>query len=66
MSVALRHLAVLPTPSRTRLPTSCTHPTAGPQGLESQGFYSNCVVPIIENTARECELTDRLREAMAR
>lgn len=32
--------------------------------MVGHGFYSNCVVPIIENTARECELTDRLREAM--
>ena len=29
-----------------------------------QGFYSVHSVPIIENTARECELTDRLREAV--
>ena len=38
---------------------------AGTQGIEGHGFYSNLVVPIIENTARECELTDRLRQAMA-
>lgn len=30
-----------------------------------QGFYSVHCIPIIENTARECELTDRLREAIA-
>ena len=36
------------------------------KGIAGQGFYSNMVVPIIENTARECELTDRLREAIAK
>lgn len=35
------------------------------QGIAGHGFYDSCVVPIIENTARECELTGRLREAMA-
>lgn len=35
------------------------------QGIEGHGFYGNCIVPIIENTARECELTDRLRQAIA-
>ncbi len=35
------------------------------QGIEGGGFYGNLVVPIIENTARECELTDRLRAAIA-
>lgn len=34
------------------------------KGISGHGFYSNCVIPIIENTARECELTDRLREAI--
>eukprot|EP00775_Hariotina_reticulata_P005707 gene5707-5947_t len=34
------------------------------KGIEGHGFYGNCVVPIIENTARECELTDRLRQAI--
>lgn len=34
------------------------------KGIEGHGFYGNCIVPIIENTARECELTDRLRQAM--
>jgi hypothetical protein len=34
------------------------------QGIAGQGFYSDMVVPIIENTARECELTGRLREAI--
>lgn len=32
------------------------------KGITGHGFYSDCVVPIIENTARECELTDRLRQ----
>lgn len=36
------------------------------QGIAGHGFYDNCTVPIIENTARECELTGRLREAIAR
>lgn len=31
-----------------------------------QGFYSVHTVPIIENTARECELTDRLRDVIQR
>jgi len=34
------------------------------KGIEGHGFYDKCIVPIIENTARECELTDRLREAI--
>ncbi|WIA33460.1 hypothetical protein OEZ86_006590 [Tetradesmus obliquus] len=34
------------------------------KGIEGHGFYGNCVVPIIENTARECELTDRMRQAI--
>ena len=34
------------------------------QGIEGHGFYGSLVVPIIENTARECELTDRLRQAI--
>jgi len=36
------------------------------KGISGQGFYSNMVVPIIENTARECELTDRLREVIVK
>ncbi|KAG2493717.1 hypothetical protein HYH03_008230 [Edaphochlamys debaryana] len=35
------------------------------KGIEGHGFYGHCVVPVIENTARECELTDRLRQAIA-
>lgn len=34
------------------------------KGIENHGFYGNCIVPIIENTARECELTDRMRQAI--
>uniref|UniRef100_A0A7S1T1M1 Probable methylthioribulose-1-phosphate dehydratase n=1 Tax=Tetraselmis chuii TaxID=63592 RepID=A0A7S1T1M1_9CHLO len=34
------------------------------KGIEDTGFYDECVVPIIENTARECELTDRLQAAI--
>lgn len=30
------------------------------QGIVGHGYYGNCVVPIIENTARECELTGAL------
>jgi methylthioribulose 1-phosphate dehydratase/enolase-phosphatase E1 len=36
------------------------------KGIEGHGFYGECVVPIIENTARECELTGRMRDAIAR
>lgn len=35
------------------------------KGIEGHGFYGKCVIPVIENTARECELTDRLRQAIA-
>jgi len=34
------------------------------KGIEGHGFYDDCVVPIIENTARECQLTERLQEAI--
>lgn len=34
------------------------------QGIAGHGYYDNCVVPIIENTARESELTERLSEAI--
>lgn len=34
------------------------------KGIAGQGFYSVHAIPIIENTARECELTDRLRAAI--
>ncbi|KAK9825411.1 hypothetical protein WJX81_002858 [Elliptochloris bilobata] len=36
------------------------------KGIAGHGYFDNCVVPIIENTARECELTGRLREAIQR
>ena len=52
-----RALCLCPTPPLARTP--CVT-----QGIAGQGFYSVHAVPIIENTARECELTDRLREAM--
>eukprot|EP00803_Ostreobium_quekettii_P008224 evm.model.scf_2092.1 EVM.evm.TU.scf_2092.1 scf_2092:137-4104(+) len=34
------------------------------KGIAGHGYYDNCVVPIVENTARECELTGRLSEAI--
>lgn len=34
------------------------------KGISGHGFYDVLKVPIIENTARECELTDRLRAAI--
>ena len=34
------------------------------KGIAGHGFYDNLTIPIIENTARECELTDRLRAAI--
>jgi methylthioribulose 1-phosphate dehydratase/enolase-phosphatase E1 len=34
------------------------------KGIAGHGFYDTLKVPIIENTARECELTERLRNAM--
>ena len=42
-----------------------SNPAHARQGIAGHGFYDSCVVPVIENTARECELTGRLREAMA-
>jgi hypothetical protein len=60
---ALHHQAGIPAASSATadsLPGTC----APLQGIEGHGFYGNCVVPIIENTARECELTDRLRQAI--
>ena len=35
------------------------------KGIDGHGFHSTVEVPIVENTARECELTGRLREAIA-
>lgn len=34
------------------------------QGIEGFGFYDECVVPIIQNTARESHLTERLQAAI--
>ena len=34
------------------------------QGIAGHGYFDECVVPVIENTARECELTASLRKAM--
>jgi len=34
------------------------------KGISGHGFYDTLTIPIIENTARECELTDRLRQAI--
>lgn len=41
----------------------CTH-LEMMKGINGHGFYDKLIVPIIENTARECELTDRMRAAM--
>lgn len=35
------------------------------KGVDGHGFRDVVEVPIVENTARECELTDRLRAAIA-
>ena len=42
---------------------SCTH-LEMTKGIAGHGFYDNMVVPVIENTARECELTERMSAAM--
>lgn len=42
---------------------SCTH-LEMMKGIVGHGFYDSMEVPIIENTARECELTERMRLAM--
>lgn len=34
------------------------------KGIAGHRFYDNLTIPIIDNTARECELTDRLRAAI--
>ena len=36
------------------------------QGIAGHGYYDECVVPIIENTAKEAELTSSLRDAIAK
>lgn len=43
----------------------CTH-LEMMKGICGHGFYDTLTVPIIENTARECELTDRMRDAMVK
>lgn len=48
---------------RAAAPRSARPPCA-PRRAAPQGFYSVHAVPVIENTARECELTDRLRAAI--
>lgn len=54
-------LATLLDPSSPHF--SCTH-LEMIKGIAGHGFYDSMVVPVIENTARECELTDRMRAAM--
>lgn len=50
---------------RGNLPALCTQPVVlSLQGIAGHGYYDDCTVPIIENTARECELTERLRQAI--
>jgi methylthioribulose-1-phosphate dehydratase len=34
------------------------------KGIEGRGYYDKLVVPIIENTARECDLAERMATAM--
>lgn len=41
----------------------CTH-LEMIKGVPGHGYHDTLVVPIVENTARECELTGRLREAI--
>jgi methylthioribulose 1-phosphate dehydratase / enolase-phosphatase E1 len=41
----------------------CTH-LEMIKGIVGHGFHDKLRIPIIENTARECELTDRMRAAM--
>lgn len=36
------------------------------QGIAGHGYFDECVVPIIENTAREAELTSSLKAAIAK
>ena len=36
----------------------------GVQGIQGHGYFDELVVPVIENTARECELTASLRQAI--
>jgi methylthioribulose-1-phosphate dehydratase len=34
------------------------------KGIEGHGYYDRLVVPVIENTARECDLAERMASAM--
>ena len=54
-------LATLLDPSASEF--RCTH-LEMMKGIAGHGFYDTMVVPVIENTARECELTDRMRAAI--
>lgn len=54
-------LATMLDPSASEF--KCTH-LEMMKGIAGHGFYDKLTVPIIENTARECELTDRMRAAM--
>ena len=36
------------------------------KGIEGMGYHDRLVVPIIDNTARECDLADALEEAIVR
>jgi methylthioribulose-1-phosphate dehydratase len=54
-------LATMLDPSTSEF--KCTH-LEMMKGIAGNGFYDNLVVPIVENTAHECELTDRMRTAM--
>jgi methylthioribulose 1-phosphate dehydratase/enolase-phosphatase E1 len=34
------------------------------KGISGHGYYDRLIVPIVENTARECELADRMAAAI--
>ena len=36
------------------------------KGIQGMGYHDTVVVPIIDNTARECDLADALEEAILR
>jgi methylthioribulose-1-phosphate dehydratase len=36
------------------------------KGLEGHGYYDVFELPVVDNTAKECDLTDSLREAIAK
>jgi methylthioribulose 1-phosphate dehydratase / enolase-phosphatase E1 len=54
-------MATMLDPSATEF--RCTH-LEMIKGIAGHSFHGGCVVPIIENTARECELTERLEAAI--